>query len=161
VYMLIRSYIVTTVDVFDAQAEVFHDRLLYSTNGISYYDHEIGRLYPGVIDMEKLDQQNFDSIILNSVYYGKEHVDPQSGFENREIGAKMTAYSDDNPLYTTKVAYYNKDYYEYYRDVALGLKGVKGPGGARKKGKISNVLIKDGNTIVPGKLELEVVISKT
>ena len=56
VLALIRGFIVTKVNTEQAETNVYDFVLMYSKNGISYYDEEIGRVYPGVIDINDLEK---------------------------------------------------------------------------------------------------------
>ena len=53
VMILIRSYVATTIDTSELEANIFISRILYSPNSISYFDSDIGRTYQGVIDINK------------------------------------------------------------------------------------------------------------
>ena len=60
---LIHMYVITQIDTKEAEAAILINRILFSPNGISYFDEEISRTYPGIIDLEKFD----DSILEQSI----------------------------------------------------------------------------------------------
>ena len=148
ILLLVRTYIVISVDTFDAESELIYHRFLYSVNGISYYDKDINRLHPGIIDPER-----FNSTILNkSIDFGEE----------THIGAMLVLkeiIGDETKI--KKTVYYNEAL--YYEKIKLARAGLtKGPGGARAIKKENPVLYmdKDGKT-KKGILEVEIVIPNT
>lgn len=143
---LIRSFITTTIDTSELQANLFAYRILYSLNSISYADTDIERLYPGVIDLGKFNQQNTDRFLERTIYYGD---------KNNEIGAKLLLKDlQDNQEFTT---YYNEDFFkEQKKLVDSGY--TEGPGGARGYAKNYNVVIREDDSLHQGKLTIDVVI---
>ena len=63
VVFLIRQFVVSNLNVQDVQAEVFIDRVLYSPNGILYFDSGPQRAVPGLIDTSKLKTEVLDSLM--------------------------------------------------------------------------------------------------
>lgn len=123
---LLRHFIFTTVDISEVRATTFIHRSLYSPNGLSYLDEATGRIYTGIIDLEKFK----DSTTLeNSIFYGE---------KNTEVAAKFELVDEEtNKLH---ILYYNQDKYEDWKKFhKLGY--TKGPGGFRSYTKKFNVLI--------------------
>jgi len=60
---IISAYIVTTVNVRDAESHILMHRLQFAPEGISYYDEEIGRVYTGILDDTKLADTYLESIL--------------------------------------------------------------------------------------------------
>lgn len=142
---LYKSYIVTTLDVSDLEAQVFMHSILNSKNGIILEDADIGRSYPEIIDLSRFNDQTMESMLQNSISYGK---------ENRHIAAKFTLKDPDNKL--MKEIVYNKEWYDRWH--ILAKTRVRGPGGAKETIKPFYVLIKDNNNLQEGILEISVAI---
>lgn len=141
VLFLVRLYIVTKIDIKDAEAIVLVNRIMFSPHGFSYYDEKINRVYPGVIDLEK-----FNDSILEKIAYLP---------ENLLISAKLTLTDmDKNPI---KTIYYNKPWYDNW----LPMAGISGPGGKTKITKTYYVLLKQGDEIKQAVLKFEVLMPNT
>jgi hypothetical protein len=142
ILILVRTYIVISVDTFDAESELIYNRFIYSVNGISYYDHEINRLYPGVIDIKRFNS----SILDKAVDFG----------EYPHVGAEFTLKDERGII--KKTAIYNEDFYD--EKIKLFDAGyIRGAGGVKALKKENYVVYKDedGKT-KQGFLEVEIVI---
>jgi len=142
---LIRSFISTELDIFNAEADIFIQRLFMSRNGISFYDENIGRLYPGVIDKNSFLLSNIEDRLNYSIYYG---------IENKRIAANITLMDSQG---TIRSVIYNPDYYDRWKMLVKAL-WIRGPGGVRPKTKEFNVLIREEGSFKPGILKIEVII---
>lgn len=145
---LIKTYVTTTIDVSELQANVFTNRLLYSPNGISYLDQEINRIMPGIIDIEKFKQEKDakENFLEKNIFYGN---------NNREIAAKLKL--DNLNEKQEYILFYNEKFFEEQSIIAdSGF--TEGPGGARKYTKIYDVVIYDQIDHSQGVLRIEVVI---
>lgn len=146
IMILIRSYITTTTDVSELEANLFVNRLLYSPTGISYFDSSINRAYPGIIDIDKFKMQSTEKFLEKSVYYGG---------KNREIGAKLSL--KDLSENQENIIFYNEDFFkEQKKLVDAGF--TLGPGGARGYTKNYDVLIFKNNALNKGTLMIEIVV---
>lgn len=146
IMILIRSYVTTTIDTSELEANVFINRILYSPTGISYFGSDINRTYPGIIEFDKFKSQVTEKFLEKSVYYGK---------INRKIGAEFLL--EDLSENTKTVVFYNEDFFkEQKKLVDAGL--TEGPGGARGYTKKYDVLISKNNILYKGILTIEVVI---
>ncbi|MFC2135447.1 hypothetical protein ACFLTH_12610 [Bacteroidota bacterium] len=99
------------------ERQVFIERLLYSRNGLAYYDEEIGRTYLGMIDLKKYDSEHLEKGINYS--------------SNYFLAAKITLQGKES-------IYYHEELYK--KMLPLARAGVKGPGGAdywSKENKVS------------------------
>ena len=119
---LINIFTVNELNTQRLEAEVLKDRVLYSKNCISYYDSEIDRSYPGIIDIKK-----FNEATLNDCLYFKE--------ENRNIAAKIMLTTSKN--YDYKTIYYNQNWYDSW----YPLVSIPGPGGTKAFAYTINVLV--------------------
>jgi hypothetical protein len=63
VVFFVNRFMITKLDVQDIEASLLVDRMIYSRNCFSYYDEEISRPYPGIIDIEKFKSETLDSCI--------------------------------------------------------------------------------------------------
>lgn len=116
VTILVRMYIVDKIDIRDAESRIIANRIVFSPNAISYYDEKLERLYPGIIDAEKLKDNVLDSALT---------------VEKGRISAKVTLYNDKGNK--IKEAFAKKDQYETWYPLAQYAKyGVTGPGGAQE-----------------------------
>ena len=65
---VILSFVVTTVDVREGEANIGVHRLHFSPNGFSERDDATGRIYHGVMDYEKLKDETIeDALVYNKV----------------------------------------------------------------------------------------------
>lgn len=111
IVFLVRSYIVNSLDVKDVQAEVFMNRILYSPDGISYFDSDLQRIIPGTIDVTK-----FTDDTLNKLMDYK---------DDSFIAAKLELSDAANKKIA--MASYNGKTFERW----LPLRGETGPGGVK------------------------------
>ncbi len=63
VIFLVRSYVVDNLNVQDVQAEVFVNKILYSPNGILYYDEDLKITVPGKINPSLLTNERLDALM--------------------------------------------------------------------------------------------------
>lgn len=149
--ILVKTLIITTVDVREIDASILVERMLFSPNGISYHDDSINRVYPGIINLEKFKEI---SMKTNKDFILGEDV-------TSILDTDVISYGPDNPpiiaaeLILTQegrediIAFYNKKWYDRWAPKALG---VPGPASIKEFVKERNVLIKEGNTLSPGTL---------
>lgn len=145
VVILMKTFLVTTIDVRKVESDVLVNRILYSKNGLSYYDKEIGRVYHGIIDLSKFNQFK----------------------ENRVLDTASINYGKDNPIIAAKIIlkqkgkndlelFYNKDRYDKWEPRALST--VTGGAGSVKSFIVKkNVLIKDDEKLYQGLIEFQIL----
>ncbi len=63
VVLLVRTYLTYTVEVRDAEIEVQANRILYSPACLAYYDETLERSYPGMVDLNKMQDVRLDNCI--------------------------------------------------------------------------------------------------
>lgn len=139
IVFLIRQFVVNNLNVQDVQAEVFADRILYSPNGILYYDSSLQRTIPGIIDPLKLKPDILDSLMD---YKSKNF-----------IAANITLFDTKNNVVSS--AAYNKESYLNWKPIAQSL--LKGAGGVKKTAKTVFVNYID-TKLHQGYLKFEVLI---
>jgi len=119
---LVHLYVVTRIDTTDAETFVFINRVTFSPHGISFYDEDIGKSYPGIIDFDK-----FNGEVL------KKSIDLPT---NRIIAARLSLNELDGK--NLKDAYFNKEWYYNW----LPKKHLSGPGAVTSTQKTSYVLLR-------------------
>ncbi|HLC61469.1 MAG TPA: hypothetical protein VJI52_00445 [Candidatus Nanoarchaeia archaeon] len=145
IMLLIRSFVNTTIDSSELQANVFANRVLYSTNAISYVDPDTQRVYPGIVDLDKLKSAISDKSLEKSISYGK---------KNLEIGAKFSV----NDMKENKIDFfYNEDFFREQEKIA-GSGFTEGPGGAKLYVKNYNIIVQKGSVLTNGVLTMSIVI---
>ncbi len=145
IMLLIRSFVNTTIDSSELQANIFANRILYSPNAVSYFDPDTQRVYPGIVDADKINAAINDKSLEKSIYYGK---------KNLEIGAKFSV----NDMKENKIDFfYNEDFFKEQEKIA-GSGFTEGPGGARLYVKNYNVIVQKGSVLTNGVLTMKIVI---
>ena len=139
VVFLIRQFVVNNLNVQDVQAEVFVNRVLYSPNGILYYDNSIQRAVPGIIDPLKLKSEVLDLLIDYKT--------------NNFIAANITLFDAGGNVVSSSA--YNKESYLNWNPIALSR--LKGPGGVKRTTKTVLVNYMDAK-LHQGYLKFEVLI---
>ncbi len=142
VVLLVRSYIIYTVDVKDAEMEVLANRLLYSPACLAYYDETLERSYPGVVDLRKLQGPLLD----NCIRYGE---------RNDYLAMNITLRPVDEPEGSIAGVLYNSEGW----DAWLPRVGTFGPGGAAVLKVRRLVLYRDADAeLKPAVLDILVVV---
>ncbi len=145
-YFLVRAFITQHIDTFETESNLLTNRIFLSKE-LNYYDQDIKRLYPGIIDLEKFTSQDFERNILNSIYYGK---------INSEASAKITLLDIDSGGEYVYEAYYNKDLYNE-KKVLVEAKLI-GKGSAQRLDSNFYVLIKGKDKLKRGMLKIEAIL---
>jgi hypothetical protein len=152
IFFMVRSQIITNVDVTDAESQIFVQRLLYAKDGVSYYDATLGRLYPGVIKLDTFNQDYFERNVQDAFYYGD---------DNRIIGAKLSLFEADGSKIASRdyVVEYNKDFYDEKEVLYMAGEGfLKGRGGVTGTTMKIPVIILDKEAERGGLLEVVVIM---
>ncbi len=138
--MLVKTYIVTNINIQETHAELFMYELLNMKEGISYYDTELKRVYPGIIPVS-----SFASNIDEKFSYGNHTL----------IAAELQLFTITGE--NKGIMYYNKEWYE--RWIILVKTSWTGPGAATEYLKNTTVLIQNENsTREPGILQFSIVM---
>ncbi len=140
--LLVKTYIVTNIEIQETHAELFMYNVLNVKEGISYYDPEIQRAYPGIVSLDSF-QTNLDE----RMDYGG----------NTLIAAKLDLFDTAGQLLSTN--YYNKEWYE--RWIVLARTSWTGFGVPTEYISNKTVLIRNNDgTMKQGVLQIDVVIQK-
>ncbi len=140
VTFLVKGYLKTTIDIKDIEAELFYQEILFTNNGITYQDEITGRNYPGIIDLNRFNNEDF----TKSLSYGK---------NNYFMSANLSLSSKDGTKIKSFV--YNKEWYKKWKPLAKTF--LPGTGGAKIIQKKSYVLVKKEELTFPAILYVEIV----
>ncbi len=66
---LAKYFIFVNIDVSEAEAKILINRFVYSPQCIAYTDNDIFRPYPGVVDLQRFNQE----VLGSCVYYGEQN----------------------------------------------------------------------------------------
>ncbi|MBW3012848.1 hypothetical protein KY340_01465 [Candidatus Woesearchaeota archaeon] len=140
---LAKQTVQRSTDTSSAEAYSYLQNMLYSKSGILYYDSEIDRQFPGIIDMD-----NFNDIILDSSMQ-------INMSENVELpAAKLTLIDQAGVL---NEAYWHKKWYDRLYPKA----GGKGRGSPRQLIQDMYVLKKaQSGELIPAYLSIELIVPK-
>ena len=144
--ILVKTYIVTEINIQETHALIFMYNILNEKNGLSYYDPTLERVYVGTIAVA--DFQNPDVLeerLNDRMNYGSHTL----------IAAQLTLFDAQGIVLGT--AYYNREWYEPWIIVARTF--WEGPGSTTAYFENKTVLLleKDG-TKKPGILQFSVVM---
>jgi hypothetical protein len=137
VVLIITLFSLTEIDTFETRTVLIGERLLHAPDGITWQDPLTQRVYPHIIDAEKLDNWN-DVLFAESMYYG---------VENKAYAAKMSIADEE--------FYYQEGDYKRWRPQA----GMPTIGGRELSVQEETyaVLLKRGEDLIPSTLKIEVV----
>ncbi len=151
--ILVKTYIVTSVETFEIESELFIYNLVYSQNGISYYDETLERLHPGMIDIQKFSDASLIHKQLETAF----------NYSNiPTIAANLTLKNTDGSIYLynnveVKSVVYHETWYN--RWIVLVKSLLPGKGSAKEKTKQMYVLVKDeSGAAQDAVLEISVII---
>ena len=165
IVFLVNSAITMEINTFNAESELFIQQLLYS-DALMLNNHETGRFYPAIIDLDKFTSPEVEEALNNSIHYEY----------NRVVAAKITLLDSDGSTYTKSSGYipieipidessyehtivspiyFNKEMYNQWKGTPSW---IPGPGGVKDKKKNIFVLIKEDNELKEGYLKFEVII---
>ncbi len=140
IVFLVRGYITVVIDTKDIEADLFYNEVLFTKGGISYYDTIIDRVYPGIIDINKFN----DDVFSKSISYGS---------TNYFISANLSLISPDGKEIGSFI--YNEEWYKKWKP--LTKRYLPGPGSATKIQKQSYVLVRQKEGIIPAILYAEII----
>jgi len=149
IIVFVRSYVNITTDISELEARSFVYRLVYSPHSLSY-TNSMGRVYPGVISLEKFESPDSQKVIEENFHYGE---------PNEEVGAEFELdYVDEIGSLVSKQMFYNKDFFEQ-KEKLFEAGFTEGPGGVREyKIKYNVVVMLKNNELGSGFLTIKVAI---
>ncbi|MBW2992410.1 hypothetical protein KY345_04300 [Candidatus Woesearchaeota archaeon] len=118
----------------DTEIYIAHNRIMYSLTGLAYTSLATGRTYPGIIDIELFDQGRLNKTNLRKIPVRVLLSTIKDNTINREI-------------------YYDKERFEQLKPLVFSKK-------YDLINKTQYVLIRDQEQLKPGKLIMEMVVSR-
>jgi len=145
--LLVKTLLVSHVDVRDIESSVLLNRMLFSPALLIYQDPISGRYYPGVIDLGKFTSYaKTNPNVLDSELLSY-------GAENPIIAVQMILKQSNNP---DVVVYYNKEKFDKWEPRALST--IKGGTGSVKSFKERKyVAVYDGASFSPALLDFYII----
>lgn len=138
--LLILMYVNVSYDPKPAEREILIQRILFSPNGISYYNPLTGMIESGTVDLRKFE----NNVLDKAIHYDRNYMGARMELEDLDEGKNYAGY-------------YNQDFFQE----KIVLKGLEGRGGIDILERNFYVLIKDGEEIHKGNLKFEVVMTRT
>lgn len=147
--LLVKTYIVTEIDIQETQVNLFMYNILNTKDGLSYYDKDLERTSPGIIFVSDFqDTAALEEKLNSRMDYGEQHL----------IATELTLFTADGEKLGT--AYYNKDWWE--RWIILARTFWKGKGSTTEYTANKTVLLLyENGTKNPGILQFSIVMPKS
>jgi hypothetical protein len=142
VIFLVKMFIVNNIDTSRVESRIFMARMMHSPGLLAYEDAELGRVYPGTIDLQRFNQTEYDGAINRSYYYGA----------SKFIASRMTLSFNGEE----KEIYYNQDQFNAWQYFAKVY--IPGAGSAKIFEKRFPVTVVNTTGRYQGILHFEVVI---
>jgi len=143
--LIVNRYIMSKVDVQELEASLLIDRMIYSRNCFSYYDDDLLRPFPGIIDLDKFTSENLDSCIFYD-------YDSEGKTKNIYTSAEVIlTYLDSGE---EEIIFHNEWWYSNW----YPLRGIRGPGGTKSYKESNYVLIKTENGLEKGRLDFDIIL---
>lgn len=145
-FLLVKTYIVTEMDIQETHANLFMYNILHAKNGLSYYDPEIDRVFVGTILVADFQEPaDLEARLNERMNYGNHSL----------VATELKLFDIEGNLLGT--AYYNKEWYERWIIVARTF--WKGAGSTTEylENKTVLLLYSDKTTAL-GILQLSVVM---
>jgi hypothetical protein len=138
----VNFYSKINIDPFESESETFVFRAVNSEYGISYVDPVSGRVYPGIIDITKFENSSIP-LLQDSIDFGKDN----------HIGARFIVKDFNGNILASGV----------YNNQTFIRKEEKRPGagGVFVKEKQLYSLVNYNNQLIPGTLEMSVVVERS
>lgn len=95
------GFVKKSIDVRDAEARILANRILYSPSSISRYDADMGKSYPGTVDINRMKNDILDKSVYiknNLVAAAKVTVKDMSGTVMAEAVFNSLWYSRWQPM---------------------------------------------------------------
>jgi len=149
IVLLVRVYTNRDADSPALMRGAYLYRVYYDGNIITYADPQTGRVYPGIIDVDRFTTAQLD----------KTFNERQQGRDFAKIASTMTLSITSQCPYSIAepTIYNNKDTYTLYS----ALTGLKGPGGATSENIILPVNARKGAQDCAAQLNITIVRPNT
>jgi len=147
VFVFFIVHVEKEINTFPAESEILFSRILYGNNGLWFHDEEIDRLYPGTLEFENFNnKEKIEESLEASISYGE---------KNARAAAQLIFEDADGTK--SEPVYYNEQKYKEW--IAWYQAGITAGAGARQgTTKEFNILIKKQEELIPGRLEVTILI---
>jgi hypothetical protein len=146
VFVFFIVHVEKDINTFPIESEILFNRIVYSNNGLWFYDEGIDRLYPGILEFENFnDKEKIEESLNKAMYYGE---------GDKRVAVELILKEGEirfGPVYYNEEKY--KEWIEQYK-----AGWTEGAGGKKGKTRQYNILIKRGEDLVPGILDIAVLI---
>ncbi|MFW5991436.1 MAG: hypothetical protein ACOCQX_04355 [Candidatus Nanoarchaeia archaeon] len=150
----IRRFIYFEDDTTELESEIFFNSLLNSRHGPSFVDEETGRVYPGLIELSFFNNPN--------------ELEDAFSLEQKFLAAKISLYNSTGGRVVNGKAvhqvYFKKDDYRAWKEISemsFAIGQDTGPGDIADYTKKQYVNIRAGEKVVPGYIEVKVLMLKS
>ena len=134
------------INTFPAESEILFNKVLLSNNGLWYYDKDIDRIYPGILEFENFnDKEKIEASLSKSIDYGKYS---RAAFE--------LVLEDTEDTKFESIYYNEQKYSEWIEWYKAGV--TKGAGARQGATRKVNIIIKKEKGLTPGTLEINILI---
>jgi hypothetical protein len=152
IVILIRQFIVSTVDISQAESEIFYNNLVSSPNALAYTDPVTHRVYPRKISIAEFSNTKpMEEKLAQSFWADKPGIAARCALFNVTTGGKI-----DFAGKTVEPVYFNR--LKYISWIELSKTKAKGLGGAKEWLVKQDVLLIWEGKEVPAMLEVSVTI---
>ncbi|MCX6709839.1 MAG: hypothetical protein NTV63_02685 [Candidatus Woesearchaeota archaeon] len=131
------AFVSTKTYVGPVEAKVYSNAILYSKNCFSSYDDELDRVYPGTIELERVNNEIFEKCLNFST--------------TEKLAAKIEILDGASEKHE---AFYNKDRYILWESIT----GISGAGSATEYVEEGPVLIREKEKNRNGWITISVII---
>ena len=149
-----RRHVITTNEIADTEVDILMRSLMTNRNSVIFYDKDIDRVYPYIIDASKF-AKTYESKLEDVFDFGEEQL---------IFAAKLTLYNSKGGPYayggqTLQPLYINEKRFQTWLDMARTR--FIGPGGATEKTKLYHINVMDNGVLKSGIIEISVVMPNT
>ena len=141
---IVRAFVKQSIDINHAESKILTHRIFFARD-LNYFDENIKRSYIGVVDLQKFNAENFEKNLLGSIYYGK---------INNEASARILLKDMETGKEYEK--FYNEELYKE-KKVLVEAK-LTGAGSARRLDTFFAVVIKDGDKMKNGVIDIDAIL---
>ncbi len=136
VLALVLVYIKASVDVFGIESNLFMYSMLNTKDGISYYDEELERLYPGVVDIDRFADTYVMEKQLNETFNYGEYSVITVNMTLKSLEGDVIEYNN----HRVEPVVYHKKWYE--RWIVLARTFLPGRGSIQERERSYYVLLR-------------------
>lgn len=155
IVFLVSAYIKVDIDTIESEANIFYNRIIFAKGGISYYDSDLDKVYPGLIDINHFTDPDLPDKLESLISFTEK--------DKRRMAARIALYDAQGLVHEV---FHNEKHYTYL--LPLSYQGT-GPGASTRVDHVLYARIMDSkkiedrkketdSKILPGKLVITVLI---